>query len=71
MTLPVTLALMIAAALVIALAAWRSGQPADPGRIRMIPWTLVMVITAGMFMLLLAHMFSHFGIETGQGFMRR
>ncbi len=62
---------MIAAAALVALAAWRSGQPAEPGKVRLIPWTLVMVFTAGFFMLLLANFFSHFGIETGQGFMRR
>lgn len=38
---------------------------------RLIPWGLVMVLTGGVFMLLLANFFSLFGIETGQGFMRR
>jgi hypothetical protein len=70
MTLPVTIALMAATAALFALAAWRSGKPAEPGRIRLIPWTLIMVFSGGFFMLLLAHLFGHFGIETGRGFMR-
>lgn len=52
------------------LAAWRSGKPAEPGKVRLIPWTLIMVFAGGFFMLLLAHLFGHFGIETGGGFMR-
>lgn len=70
MTLPVTIALMIAAAALVVVAAWRSGKPAEPGRVRLIPWTLIMIFAAGFFMLLLAHFFGHFGIETGRGFMR-
>lgn len=70
MTLPITLALMAAVAAVFGLSAWRSGKPARPGHVRMVPWTLIMVFAAGFFMLLLAHVFGHFGIETGRGFMR-
>jgi len=61
---------MIAVACLFVLAAWRSGKPAEPGRVRLIPWTLIMVFAGGVFMLLLAHFFSLFGIETGRGFMR-
>ena len=61
---------MVAAAAVFAAAAWRSNKPAQPGRVRLIPWTLIMIFSAGFFMLLLAHFFGHFGIETGRGFMR-
>jgi len=61
---------MVIAAGLFILAAWRSGKPAEPGQVRLIPWTLIMVVTGGFFMLLLAHFFGHFGIETGRGFMR-
>ncbi len=61
---------MLAAAGLVILAAWRSGKPAEPGRVRLVPWTLIMIFAAGFFMLLLAHLFGHFGIETGRGFMR-
>lgn len=62
---------MAVIAALFALAAWRSGKPAEPGRVRLIPWTLIMVVAGGVFMLVLAHFFSLFGIETGQGFGRR
>lgn len=36
----------------------------------MVPWNLIAVILAGVFMLLLAHLFTYFGIEPGQGIPR-
>jgi len=51
-------------------AAWRSGRPADPARVRMIPWMMIVIICGAVFMLLLAHVFNLFGIETGGGLRR-
>ena len=70
MTLSVTLMLMAGCAFLVVISAWRAGKPAEPPRVRMVPWTLIMVVAAGVFILLLAHVFSLFGLETGQGFMR-
>jgi len=48
-------------------AGWRSGRPADPVRgPRLIPWTLICIGLAVFMLLLLAHLLSFFGIETGQ-----
>lgn len=46
---------------------WRSGRPSDPARgPRMIPWTLICIGLAVFMLLLLAHLLSFAGIETGQ-----
>lgn len=48
-------------------AGWRSGRPADPLRgPRLIPWTLICIGLAVLMLLLLAHLLSFAGIETGQ-----
>jgi hypothetical protein len=71
MTLPITLLLMLATAGLFALAAWRSGRPSNPLKPRLIPWTLLSIASGVFFMMLLAHVFSHFGFVTGQRFMPR
>lgn len=68
MSLTLTLILMAATGLAFALCAWRSGRPSDPARgPRMIPWTTLCIALAVLMLLLLAHLLSYFGIETGQG----
>ena len=70
MTLPMTLSLMAANAGLFALTAWRASRPSEPPKVRMIPWTLLTILLGAIFLFLLAHLFGHFGIETGQGFRR-
>lgn len=67
MSLPLTLILMAAALGLFAFSAWRSGRPSDPLRgPRLIPWTTICIGLAVFMLLLLAHLLSFFGIETGQ-----
>lgn len=70
MTLPLTLIAMAVCAAIVGLAAWRANRPADPLRVRLVPWNLITVMVAGLFVLLLAHLFTYFGIEPGQGIPR-
>lgn len=67
MSLTLTLILMMAALALFAFSAWRSGRPSDPVRgPRLIPWTLICIALAVFMLLLLAHLLSFAGIETGQ-----
>lgn len=63
MSLGVTLILMALAAGVFVLSAWRSGQPSNPLRPRMIPWTLLALASGVFFLTLLTHLFSLFGLQ--------
>tara|TARA_R110002110_G_scaffold78623_2_gene206060 strand:+ start:110 stop:328 length:219 start_codon:yes stop_codon:yes gene_type:complete len=68
MSLELTLALMAVGALVFAFAAWRTKHPADPAKgPRLIPWTLIAVTCGLLLILLAAHIFNLYGIETGRG----
>ena len=59
---------MAGTALAFAFCAWRSGRPSDPVKgPRLIPWTTLCIGLAVFMLLLLAHLLSFFGIETGQG----
>ena len=71
MNLTITLILMTSAAAVFGLSAWRAGRPWNPVRgPRMIPWTVIAILAGAMFLLLLAHLYSFAGIETGRGLRR-
>ena len=71
MSMTITIGLMLATACVFGLAAWRGGQPSNPAKPRLVPWTLIAIASGVFFMMLLAHVFSLFGLETGQRFMSR
>lgn len=67
MSLTLTLILMMTALCLFFFSAWRSGQPWNPARgPRLIPWTLICIALAVFLLLLLAHLLSFMGIETGQ-----
>lgn len=71
MSLPLTLSLMALAAIIFGLSAWRAGRPWNPMRgPRMIPWTVIAILTGAFFLLLLAHLYSFAGVETGRGLRR-
>ncbi|MDZ4776033.1 MAG: hypothetical protein SGJ23_04515 [Alphaproteobacteria bacterium] len=65
MSLTVTLAILIPAALLFAFGSWKSAQPADPLKPRLIPWRPVMIIAAVVALVMLVHVVNTFGIETG------
>ena len=71
MTLTHTLLAMGLTAAAFAYSAWRSGRPSNPLKPRMIPWTMVTILAGAVFLFLLAHLFGHFGLETGGGLRRR
>lgn len=55
MSLPLTLALLLAAVALAVFAGWRGSRPWDPRRgVRMIPWRFVMLLSgAGVFILVI------------------
>lgn len=63
MSLPVTLAALLAIAGLFAFAARRGSRPSDPLRPRMVPWTLVAILAGAAFILVLAHLFALMGLE--------
>jgi len=61
---------LIALAAAIALAAfarYKANQPYEPGAPRFVNWTLVMILAGAIAVILVAHLFGVFGIETGRG----
>ena len=54
---------MIATAGVFALSLWRSERPSDPLRPRYLPWRMILILSAFFFVMLLANLFSLFGLE--------
>jgi len=62
---------MGATAALFAYSAWRSSRPADPLKPRLVPWRMIVLFSGVFFMMLLAHVFSLFGLETGTRFMPR
>ena len=67
LSLPVTLALFIGLVCLFFIARWQGGQPARPERgPRMIPWTLIAILAAGLAVILLAHLASFAGFDFSQ-----
>ena len=71
MNLELTLTLIAIFGSIFALAAWRSSRPSNPAKVRMIPWTMVAIISATFAIILMIHLASLFGIESGGGRGRR
>lgn len=66
MSLELTLVLLAGALAVFGFAAWQTRKEPDPARgPRLIPWTLIAITIAVFILMLLAHLLSFFGIETG------
>ena len=63
MDLTVTLALVAAAVALTVFAGWRGARPWDPRRgVRMIPWRLIMVLSAAAVLVLLIHVGTLLGV---------
>jgi hypothetical protein len=70
MSLTATLAVLIPAALLFAYASWRSAQPADPLKPRLMPWRFIMIVAGVVALLMLVHVVNSLGFETGARTMR-
>ncbi len=63
-----TIGLLVAGAIVLALSAWRHGRPHDPVRgPRMVPWAIIMLIAATWCLVMLVHIINLLGVQTGGG----
>ena len=65
MDLTATIAIFCVAAALFAFGSWRSAQPADPLKPRLIPWRPVIIVSGVVCVLMLAHVANLFGIQTG------
>lgn len=70
MSLTATLAVLVPAALLFFYGSWRSAQPADPLKPRLIPWRPIMLIAGVVALLMLVHLVNTLGFETGGRPMR-
>lgn len=71
MSLELTLILLFAALAAFAFSAWQTRKEPNPAKgPRLIPWTLLAITLAVFILMLLAHLLSFFGIETGGRFNR-
>lgn len=72
MSLTLTLILFIASAAAFAFCAWQTRREPDPAKgPRLIPWTSLAITLGFLLLLLLAHLVSFVGIETGGRFNDR
>jgi len=67
MDLNVTLIILGAAAVVLAVAFWRDHQPRkDSLKIRWVPWRFIMLLMAAVILFCLVHLVNLGGLTTGQ-----
>jgi len=67
MTLPTTLALILACAAAALFCGWRGARPPDLQRgPRMIPWRILMVASATGLLVFTVHLVNLLGVETGR-----
>ena len=58
-----TLGLMASALALIALARWRMARPAEPGRVRLVPWTALLFLAVLLALMMFAHMLTLWGLQ--------
>jgi hypothetical protein len=67
MGLPLTLSLLVACAGVAIFCGWRGARPPDPLRgPRLVPWRVLMLLSAGGALPLLVHLVNLLGLQTGR-----
>ena len=72
MSLTLTIILFVAAAAAFAFSAWQTRHEPNPAKgPRLIPWTLLAITLGFLMLLLVAHLLSFVGIETGGRFNDR
>lgn len=64
--IPTLIALAVLIGIVF-FARWKANQPYEPGAPRYINWNIVMIVAGAVAVILVAHLFSLSGIETGKG----
>jgi hypothetical protein len=68
MSLTVTLALLAAAVALTVFAGWRGARPSQPHLgVRMMPWSLIMVLSGAVILLLLVHLAALLGMPQAPG----
>ncbi len=63
MTLTQTLVLLAVSLAIGALARWRSARPVEPGRVGMVPWTLILVVCGVLVVLAAGNLMAMWGIS--------
>ena len=67
MTLPITFALLLASIALTVFCGWRGARPRDYSKPRMIPWQLLMLISAAFCLVMIVGVLNELGITTGAG----
>ncbi|MFW6027897.1 MAG: hypothetical protein ACOC91_03730 [bacterium] len=63
MTLTQTLVLLAVSVAIGALARWRSGRPVEPGKVGLVPWTLILVICGVLAVLAVGNLMAIWGLS--------
>lgn len=63
MTLVQTLVLLGAALALGAVARWRSARPAEPGKVGLIPWTLILIVCGVLVVLAVGNLMAIWGVS--------
>jgi hypothetical protein len=64
--LTTTLILFGLSVVLFALASWRANQPVQFGKVRMIPWTTLIIVFAVIAIFMLVHLVNLAGFKTGR-----
>ncbi|MDR3470697.1 MAG: hypothetical protein P4M09_03260 [Devosia sp.] len=65
MTLPWTLGLFALALVLAGICGWMGARPRVIGKPKMVPWQFLMMLSAACAILMVVHLLSLFGIQTG------
>ncbi|MFP3943558.1 MAG: hypothetical protein ACLFWF_06685 [Alphaproteobacteria bacterium] len=63
MTLTETLVLLALSVVIGALARWRSGRPVEPGKVRMMPWTTILLVCGVLAVLAIGNLMAIWGLS--------
>ncbi len=66
LTLPITLGLILAAIAGTVFSGWMGAKPRDYAKPRLIPWQMLMLVSAVVCLILAVHLINLFGVTTGQ-----
>jgi multisubunit Na+/H+ antiporter MnhB subunit len=64
--LTTTLIVFGTSVILFAVASWRAKQPAQFGKVRMVPWTTLIIVFAVIAIFMLVHLVNLAGFKTGQ-----
>jgi hypothetical protein len=61
-----TAVLFVSALALFGFASWRASKPTEFGKVRMVPWTSLIIVFAVVAIIMLVHLVNLMGIKTGR-----